>query len=544
MTKLPKSISDNLHFLCVEVDSQLANLQQFFVSNTLVLMRRVLDRSGYAYNLKMRIHSSCINQLSSKNISEQRKLQLRSLEFVATELERLTELARESVRQIEYVDKMDNIRGASCAAILQLIRDGILLVEPSIQQSSSNKSIEIAKLSTSLQKKCAKLSGHYTQALKKKHKQTEDLLSAIFVAHSLKQMGDALMNISESIISANLGQTVSLERYSSLQSLLQDLNGEDEDLYVEPIAETRSGSAIAGISGANQAGYLAIFKDGEKQKVKEERQGVKSWHEIYPGLAPKILSYKKRGESAALLIEHLPGHTFEQILLNEPESLLQETLAELTKTLKAVWQQTRNEQINPANFIDQLQKRLPDVYRIHPEFQCSESQICGVKMASFDQLLVQAAQLERQLSAPFSVYIHGDFNLDNIIYDPLEKRINFIDLHRSRYMDYVQDVSVFMVSNYRLQILDSEIRQRILHTAKAFYAIARRYALRQKDTSFELRLALGLVRSFATSTRFILDKSQAKKMMLRSRYLLELCLQVPENKRDSFRIPLKEIFSE
>ena len=35
-------------------------------------------------------------------------------------------------------------------------------------------------------------------------------------------------------------------------------------------------------------------------------------------------------------------------------------------------------------------------------------------------------------------------------------------------MDYVQDVSVFMVSNYRLQVLDRDTRQRIMAVSQDF----------------------------------------------------------------------------
>ena len=149
---------------------------------------------------------------------------------------------------------------------------------------------------------------------------------------------------------------------------------------------------------------------------------------------------------------------------------------------------------------------------------------------------------EQEIQAPFSVYIHGDFNVDNIIYDPEEKRINFIDLHRSRYMDYVQDVSVFMVSNYRLQILDRPLRQRIMQVAHDLCQVARRHARKTDDETFELRLALGLARSFATSTRFILDKSLARNMFLRASYLLELVLASDPAKAQDFRLPVKEIF--
>ena len=168
--------------------------------------------------------------------------------------------------------------------------------------------------------------------------------------------------------------------------------------------------------------------------------------------------------------------------------------------------------------------------------------ICGLKVPSFDQLVRLAAEREAKITAPFSVYIHGDFNLDNILYDPVERRINFIDLHRSRYMDYVQDVSVFMVSNYRLQVLDPPLRRRILELTVDFYRFATAFAQQSGDQTFELRLALGLARSFVTSTRFILDKSLARAMFLRSRYLIERVLATKPAEVKAFRVPVREIF--
>ena len=55
-------------------------------------------------------------------------------------------------------------------------------------------------------------------------------------------------------------------------------------------------------------------------------------------------------------------------------------------------------------------------------------------------------------------------------------------------------------------------------------------------------MALALARSFATSTRFILDKSQATAMFLRARYLMERVLETEPKRAKSFRIPIQEIF--
>ena len=109
-------------------------------------------------------------------------------------------------------------------------------------------------------------------------------------------------------------------------------------------------------------------------------------------------------------------------------------------------------------------------------------------------------------------------------------------------MDYVQDVSVFMVSNYRLQILDQPLRRRILELTRDFYRFAAAFAQQSGDQTFELRLALGLARSFVTSTRFILDKSLARAMFLRSRYLLEQVLATGPKQVQHYQVPVEEIF--
>jgi len=369
-----------------------------------------------------------------------------------------------------------------------------------------------------------------------------DIANALLVASEFQRMGDSLKSISEALISANIGQAVNFERYFALQSLMSDLEGNGGDLKIETIAETRSGSSISAIRDRKTETVAAVFKDGEKSKVKEERQGVKSWHSIYPGLAPKILSYEKRDQSAALLIEHLPGLTFEHIVLNESGALCETALACLSRTLKDIWKQTRTKEPAELGSMQQLAKRLGEVRRVHPEFRDTKIRFSGEILPSLDALIAEAAAREAKVAAPFSVYIHGDFNVDNIIFDPGENRIHFIDLHRSRYMDYVQDVSVFMVSNYRLQVLDRETRHRIMDISQAFFKAARGFARKQGDATFEFRLALGLARSFATSTRFIFDKSHARRMWLRARYLIEQAVTCPPGEEARFRLQMKEIF--
>ena len=544
---IPKSIRDNLRFLITEVDSQVSNLQTYFETYSVTVAKRIIDRSGYTYNLKTSIHSSCLGKIAQNKNARSEASLLRSLETIASDLDRIAELCRDCIHQVGYLQDTNHLPSTLYVSLLERIAKGIRMTYTAIDKSDTKLALRMGRIEGKLDCAYRKLLKKHSRDLKlKKKKHTEDLITALFVGHSIEQMGDVLLNISEAIISANMGQPFNTDRYHSLQASVEQLSGTDNDseVVLEKVAETRSGSGISGLSTTDQDGneYLAIFKDGQKRKVREEREGVENWHEIYPGLAPKILSHHKRGQSAALLIEHLAGLTFEQILLHEPAKLLNQSMLQLQKTLKSIWSETRSKKRVSANYMQQLEKRLDDVYALHPEFKQGNSQICKSSVASFDTLLHQARDYEKQLNAPFSVYIHGDFNVDNIIYDPMERKINFIDLHRSSYMDYVQDISVFMVSNYRLRVVDPELRRRILDQSQDFYDFAAAYAKKHGDTSFNLRLALGLARSFATSTRFVLDKTLARAMWLRARYLIEIVLATDAKQMQNFHLPIQEIF--
>ena len=172
-------------------------------------------------------------------------------------------------------------------------------------------------------------------------------------------------------------------------------------------------------------------------------------------------------------------------------------------------------------FLQQLATRFDDVLAVHPEFGQGDARIGQKEVASYLGLVERLLPFDESLAAPFSVFIHGDFNVDNVICDASADSVRFIDLHRSRMMDYVQDISVFLVSHFRLQFLETPVRRRINATIVRFHDFARAHAQSIGDTTFQQRLALGVARSFATSTRFVLGPQLARSMFLRSRYILE-----------------------
>jgi hypothetical protein len=169
----------------------------------------------------------------------------------------------------------------------------------------------------------------------------------------------------------------------------------------------------------------------------------------------------------------------------------------------------------------QLLGKIHEVYDIHPGLLTPSYSIGGIEKPPLEVMIRKVEKIEDLLPAPFSVFIHGDFNTDNIIYNQAEDRLYFIDLNRSTNLDYIQDITVFAVSNFRIPSFSSSIRERLFKVIAAFLDFSRDYARRHQDHTFEARMALGLCRSFITSTRFEVKEDFSKEMFLRATYLLD-----------------------
>jgi aminoglycoside phosphotransferase len=305
------------------------------------------------------------------------------------------------------------------------------------------------------------------------------------------------------------------------------------------MGETKSGCKIDLVSGHSDADsvIMTIFKEGQPEKLLLEKAGVDYWDALMPGIAPAIYAYRKEGDSAALLFEYLSGETFEEFLLNGTSAEFSKALDALQMTVSTVWAKTRRAEQKPCSFIQQIRDRLDNIYAVHPGFSGQDTTFGNLKVPSFASLLDAVEDIEKDLVSPFSVLTHGDFNIDNIIYDKQTGRVRFIDLHRSTHQDYVQDISVFMISNFRLQVFDAKVKRRINKAICGFYNFSSAEAKKAKDKTFNLRLALGLARSLVTSTRFVLDKDIACDMLLRSRYLLEAVARTKPQNYSRFKIP-------
>lgn len=538
-------VQEDLTFLLREIVKHGDFALLFFKTGSPDVLSRIKSRAGYVQTLREKIELSCARLVERRKLGTSYYNRVLAVRGFANALADLGGGLIECVEAATLASAFRHPAADKCIKFIKHLKRSILLTQFGFKEEVRRTSIKVARRADKLAHLFTDIQ---TQTLAQKDTLSDSELNAAFLCNAhLKRLIKLLANAADALIKVDLGHVATLQNYQHLKRASNSLNHALGDLKVKRLALTRSGSAIASLSRENEAGQrvLAVYKEGQKSKIEEEVQGVENWRKFNPRLAPDVLMQTDgQDNTSALLIEHIPGKTFESLLREGKEKPLQQALAALFKVLSGAWQSTLSKEPAKAQFMRQLQKRINDCMAVHPDFFQDQHNLCGLVKPSFLELVSMVEQRESRWATTFSVLIHGDFNVDNLMFDGVEKRIYFIDLHRSSYFDYAQDLSVLMVSIYRMQILEPKQRELMMDCAKQIYLFGRRFAKRQQDQTYELRMAAGLARSFASSTRFVLDKTLSTRMHLRARYLLEKLAYLPAEKEANFKLPLKELYGE
>ncbi|MEY2930451.1 MAG: hypothetical protein RL033_1200 [Pseudomonadota bacterium] len=524
-----EGIEENLRFLIIEVEKQLQRTGAYLVKPSKPALAKIVDGDDYIDNLKAIIQGKSFTAAAeAAGAGHESMALLRTFEVIASNLERIADFCEKVIVQVGYIDRPNVYSRYDFGEFLVEVVAGVGLIEQAVFKRDVQVALAICRVEHTLDHMYAKAFKRILSELRSEGgESTQSLVTVLFIAHYLERMGDALLNVGEAILSAHLGERIKIGQLRALEDSLEltELSSHLGHLSMRAMGETKSGARVNSLSsrvdGDDGRTRSVIFKEGKTKKLLEERDSIARWEQLMPGIAPRIYSFHEGGEDGAILFEYLAGGTFESLLLEKPWREVTRALDSIQRKLMEVWASTRSvEQVAPR-FLQQLSARFDDVLAVHPEFRQGDARIGDKEIASYLSLVERLLPYDESLTAPFSVFIHGDFNVDNVIYDASADSVRFIDLHRSRMMDYVQDISVFLVSHFRLQFLETPVRRRINATLLRFHDFARAHAERIGDTTFQQRLALGVARSFATSTRFVLDPQLARSMFLRSRYILE-----------------------
>jgi phosphate uptake regulator len=527
--RVHEGIEENLRFLIIEVEKQLQRTGQYLHEPDTSALSKIVDGDDYIDNLKAIIQSKSFGAAAEGSHGHETIALLRTYEVIASNLERVADFCEKVIVQVGYIDRPAVYAKYDFTEFLVEVLSGVGLIEQAVFQRDVQVALGICRTEHTIDQMYAKTFKRILAELQSgASDSTQSLVTLLFIAHYMERMGDSLLNIGESILSAHLGERIKIGQLRALEDSLEltELSSHLGHLSLKAMGETKSGARVNSLLSREQnptgpALRSVIFKEGKTKKLIEERDSIARWEQLMPGLAPKIYSFHEGGEDGAILFEYLPGGTFESVLLNKPWPEVTRSLDSIQRKLLEVWGRTKEPNPVAPRFLQQLSTRFDDVLAVHPEFRQGDARIGDKNVASFSSLVEELLPYDQTLTAPFSVFIHGDFNVDNVIYDPAGDSVRFIDLHRSRMMDYIQDISVFLVSHFRLQYLETPVRKRINSTIQRFHDFARGHAQSIGDTTFDQRLALGVARSLATSTRFVLDRELARSMFLRARYVLE-----------------------
>jgi phosphate uptake regulator/aminoglycoside phosphotransferase len=519
------AIEENFRFLCIEVRRQVSDMRVILHARKPDLEQRLFSRDDYIDNLKSIIENKCYALLVDEELDKPTVNRLRATITATANLERIADFAVNVIGQLQYLTDQAVLNRFDPDPICDEILDAIERTPKALLETDITVALKLCRAEVTVDELFVEAFKRILDGMRGS-KSPEQLVTVLFIFRYLERMGDAILNVGEAAIFAAAGEKLKISQYQALNETLSEVDLSVADIDYRGIWETRSGARIGALRtrreapNAPNAPRWIIFKEGQRQKVLEEKEALERWQAIMPGLVPAIHGFHEHGDSASLLLEYVTGETLQRSILQADVARLRKAYRLAVETIAHVWTSTMESTPRKPRFVRQLRKRLKDVLVVHPEFNRPRQHIGGLELPSLGELLDRMEPLDDTFESPFSVLTHGDFNTDNVIVDADANVVHFIDLHRSKQFDYVQDVSVFIVSNFRLPIEDPTSRGRLDAVAREFFQFAKAFAERHGDTTFEARLALGLARSFLTSTRFDLE-TFSREMYLRSLYVME-----------------------
>ena len=532
---LPDSITDQMQFLVVEVCQQLDLFGQYLQNPGRDTGDALKARAGYSYNIERRIEHVCTEVLVEEDVDIDTQ-SIRAVEKIAYNLQDISEHAGKCVAQLNGLQQ-PLTNWEELASKVALIEKQVRLIPKLMRRQSPEAVLKSSERHAELLQIFDVQREQHLNALKDSA-EPEQVIDGLFAAYEVQRMAEHLHMAYEAILSGIVKHPINFDQILAIKKGIKKISKQSsiEDINLETLAITKSGSTVSKLSrqsSKRRDQSLAVFKGGEKRKLREELDSLENWQLIYKGLVPQIYHFKKYANQASLLVEHLEGETFEQMLRRGDDKLIKKANKQLADVLTVVYHKTQSFDRKPARFMKQLLVRFDAICRVHPEWNRKQIR----------NLIEKAIEFEKSKIAQVpTVFIHGDFNLDNIIYNPEKDCVHFIDLRRSTYQDYVQDITVFIVSNYRLATDDKLVQRLLFEQIEFMTEFARSYADSIADKSFELRFALGLARSLITSTRFISDKKRSGEMFFKGSHLLQEVLTLDDKARKKYGVDINGIF--
>lgn len=544
-----EGLDENFKFIVLEVINQARATSRFVQEPSRDLFTKIISRDDYIDNLKTIIENKCYSRINADTPLDQKSLnKIRAIQVMCVNLEKIADYFVNIVRQMAYLDDQSFIQRYDHMVVFEVMLSSLERIRTAFRTEDMAGALSICKSENELDRLFKVNFDRIMQELGS-GREVQNLVTCLFIHRYFERVGDALLNIGEAIMFSILGERIKIEQFDALQQTLTKSGFSDSfsDIDFQAIWGSRSGCRIGRVEQRENLDGPAtpqgsIYKEGSLKKIRQERDNIRRWQDIFPGLVADIYGYHEEGEHGSLLVEFLSGCTLDEVVLTADDELVKNALFIFEQTVRNAWRTTIKPGPVKTDYIGQLRDRQEAVLQVHPEFRRYAKAVGRAAIHSSEVLLERCMALEAQVSAPFSVFIHGDFNINNMVYDHGAQQLRYIDLYRSRDYDYIQDASVFLVSNFRMPIFQHQLRDRINDVIEGFYGFVESFAREQGDATWQARLGFALARSFYTSTRFELNFTFAKDMYNRSVFLLEKLDRFGDEDWRNFVLPKDVLF--
>lgn len=338
--------------------------------------------------------------------------------------------------------------------------------------------------------------------------QARYLLHVLAAMKYLEKTADFALNIGEATFFAVTGTRLKYPQFKQLETLLGEADRSGAAVY-RHFWDGISGAVVLEIDSADGRRYL--FKEGGREKMEEEISRGIEWESLAPLHAPRLIGRAQDRERRAVLREFADGALLQDILLapDNDEAKFVASRA-LTDALIDIWASTLVARPPRLDYAQQVRARLREVLRRHPGLES----VAREELARYGGIFGALDVLQRQeatLAPPFSVWVHGDLNANNVVYDAATRQIVFIDVHRSRYGDYAGDVGVLLVSTLR-QFPRKKVARTLGVVNDVLIETVGEFAGRNGDHAFPDRLRLARARGLLTSARLTDDEERAESL--------------------------------
>ena len=524
--RAPQAAHDDLRLLLAEVSQYLDQVRAALAgAEGLEAGDDLRYKAAYIATLSLVIRNRNFNP--RENPSEAARRRGHGLAYISLLLHRLTLLAHSVFRQVLHLSRAAFLHDYALDEFFDEIDLGLALIRPALEQRREKQVLRLCQVEERLDALYADRFRRLSEELGTGRGRPGDLVTTLMIIHYLERIGDIILEIGEEMIYIFFGERLKFTQYQALMDGLSaaGLDPGRKTMTFQSIWSGRSGCRV-GVVGTGGSGRT-VFKCGPAGKMERERDNLKTWAALKPGLTPAVRAFvppAREGREAALILEYVSGRSLRDFFMDPGSSAEAEpALAGALELMAGLWRSTRQETPARAAFARQAEKRLGPARVLFPDLLNFKGAWGGIEIMSIREMLSEAVVLEQDLAAPFTVRIHGDFNLSNIMREE-GGAFRFLDLYRSRTSDYAQDLSVMILSLLRLPKAGAAARDRLARAARLVWDFALAFAAENQDPTLEARLSFGLARSYLTSARFEARRPGAARLIGYGRRLLETLL--------------------